>query len=146
MSVLHLAHEHFRKLVFSNKIRTATKHMALLCTRVYFYGYRVGWYLSNLRVECQNNGIECSVSTLYECKFIYQVCCVLGLDGTLYDYYGGKEDLASKRVQFVGNAEARIQEDYLRILRYFRSSSDKFVHLVFLRLGYWFQNKSVSVA
>jgi len=49
------------------------------------------------------------------------ICCGLGLDGTLYDYYGGKEDLADKKVQFVGNAEARIQEDYLRILRYFRS-------------------------
>lgn len=43
-----------------------------------------------------------------------------GLDGTLYDYYGGIDDLTSKKVQFVGNAATRIQEDYLRILRYFR--------------------------
>ena len=50
-------------------------------------------------------------------------CCVgLGLDGTLYDYFGGERDLLECRVCFVGNAEARIQEDYLRILRYFRYS------------------------
>ena len=44
----------------------------------------------------------------------------LGLDGSLYDYFGGREDLANKRVRFVGSPEKRIQEDYLRILRYFR--------------------------
>ena len=41
----------------------------------------------------------------------------LGLDGTLYDYFNGAEDLKLKRVRFVGDAEKRIQEDYLRILR-----------------------------
>ncbi|XP_041835574.1 CCA tRNA nucleotidyltransferase 1, mitochondrial isoform X2 [Melanotaenia boesemani] len=44
----------------------------------------------------------------------------LGLDGTLYDYFKGYEDLQNHRVRFVGSAEQRIQEDYLRILRYFR--------------------------
>ncbi|KAF6716453.1 CCA tRNA nucleotidyltransferase 1, mitochondrial [Oryzias melastigma] len=44
----------------------------------------------------------------------------LGLDGTLYDYFSGYEDLQNHRVRFVGRAEQRIQEDYLRILRYFR--------------------------
>ncbi|XP_065216795.1 CCA tRNA nucleotidyltransferase 1, mitochondrial-like [Planococcus citri] len=44
----------------------------------------------------------------------------LGLDGTVYDYFGGYEDLKNKRVLFVGTASKRIQEDYLRILRYFR--------------------------
>merc|ERR1711962_1182716 len=44
----------------------------------------------------------------------------LGLDGSLYDSFGGVEDLANKRVRFVGSPEKRIQEDYLRILRYFR--------------------------
>lgn len=40
--------------------------------------------------------------------------------GTVYDYFGGVEDLSNGRVRFVGNAEQRVQEDYLRILRYFR--------------------------
>ncbi|XP_067359676.1 CCA tRNA nucleotidyltransferase 1, mitochondrial isoform X2 [Channa argus] len=44
----------------------------------------------------------------------------LGLDGTLYDYFNGYEDLQNRKVRFVGSAEQRIQEDYLRILRYFR--------------------------
>jgi len=41
-------------------------------------------------------------------------------DGTVFDYFGGREDLATGRVRFVGVARARIAEDYLRILRYFR--------------------------
>lgn len=44
----------------------------------------------------------------------------LDLQGELTDYFGGKEDLEQRRVRFVGEAETRIQEDYLRILRYFR--------------------------
>merc|ERR1719187_2239804 len=44
----------------------------------------------------------------------------LGLDGVLYDYFKGHEDLNQRSVRFVGVAEERIQEDYLRILRYFR--------------------------
>lgn len=44
----------------------------------------------------------------------------LGFDGSVYDYFYGREDLKARRVSFVGNADARIKEDYLRILRYFR--------------------------
>ncbi|KAM9758635.1 CCA tRNA nucleotidyltransferase 1, mitochondrial [Menidia menidia] len=44
----------------------------------------------------------------------------LGLDGTLYDYFKGYEDLQNRQVRFVGSADQRIREDYLRILRYFR--------------------------
>lgn len=44
----------------------------------------------------------------------------LGLDGTVYDYFHGVEDLEKRRVAFVGDPAQRIQEDYLRILRYFR--------------------------
>lgn len=44
----------------------------------------------------------------------------LGFDGTVYDYFFGYEDLQQRRVIFVGDAAVRIQEDYLRILRYFR--------------------------
>ncbi|EGD57955.1 polynucleotide adenylyltransferase region [Novosphingobium nitrogenifigens DSM 19370] len=36
------------------------------------------------------------------------------------DYFGGQADLAAHRVRFIGDAETRIREDYLRILRYFR--------------------------
>jgi tRNA nucleotidyltransferase/poly(A) polymerase len=40
--------------------------------------------------------------------------------GALFDPLGGLADLKAGRVRFVGNAESRIREDYLRILRFFR--------------------------
>jgi poly(A) polymerase len=36
------------------------------------------------------------------------------------DYFGGEADLAVRLVRFIGDADARILEDHLRILRYFR--------------------------
>lgn len=42
------------------------------------------------------------------------------LEGNVYDYYYGYDDLQKRRVRFVGAPEQRIREDYLRILRYFR--------------------------
>jgi poly(A) polymerase len=41
-------------------------------------------------------------------------------DGTVYDYVGGLADLAERRVCFIGEPRQRIEEDYLRILRFFR--------------------------
>ncbi|WP_375620689.1 CCA tRNA nucleotidyltransferase [Bartonella sp. AA97HXZ] len=40
--------------------------------------------------------------------------------GNLYDDVGGLSDIASRTVRFIGVAEDRICEDYLRILRFFR--------------------------
>ncbi len=40
--------------------------------------------------------------------------------GTIYDYVDGQEDVAAQRVRFIGDPVARIREDYLRILRFFR--------------------------
>jgi poly(A) polymerase len=44
-------------------------------------------------------------------------------DGTLFDPLGGAADLEPTRVRFIGAARARIREDYLRILRFFRFSA-----------------------
>jgi poly(A) polymerase len=41
-------------------------------------------------------------------------------DGTLYDPTGGLADLERRRVRFVGDARTRIEEDVLRLLRFFR--------------------------
>lgn len=41
-------------------------------------------------------------------------------EGEVIDPLGGLPDLRAGRVRFVGDAEARIREDYLRILRFFR--------------------------
>lgn len=40
--------------------------------------------------------------------------------GTMFDPVGGFADLIGRRVRFVGEPEARIAEDFLRILRFFR--------------------------
>ena len=40
--------------------------------------------------------------------------------GNLFDPFNGKEDLEKGEVNFIGNPEKRIKEDYLRILRYIR--------------------------
>ncbi|WP_298395122.1 CCA tRNA nucleotidyltransferase [Sphingobium sp.] len=40
--------------------------------------------------------------------------------GAISDYFGGLADLDARRLRFIGDASARIAEDHLRILRYFR--------------------------
>ena len=42
------------------------------------------------------------------------------VEGRVHDYVGGLEDIAAKRVRFIGEPARRIAEDYLRILRFFR--------------------------
>ncbi|MEH6404546.1 MAG: CCA tRNA nucleotidyltransferase [Sneathiella sp.] len=42
------------------------------------------------------------------------------ISGTLYDYFDGLSDLKNGVVQFIGDAHNRIEEDYLRVLRFFR--------------------------
>ncbi len=51
-----------------------------------------------------------TINALYACP----------ISGEVRDYFGGLDDLAARRVRFIGDAEARIAEDHLRILRYFR--------------------------
>lgn len=41
-------------------------------------------------------------------------------DGLVHDPLNGLPDLEERRVRFIGDAHARIAEDYLRILRFFR--------------------------
>jgi poly(A) polymerase len=40
--------------------------------------------------------------------------------GEIFDYYDGLQDLEAGIIRFIGDANERIAEDYLRILRYFR--------------------------
>jgi poly(A) polymerase/tRNA nucleotidyltransferase (CCA-adding enzyme) len=44
-------------------------------------------------------------------------------EGRVIDPLGGLPDIAAKRIRFIEDAEARIREDYLRILRFFRFSA-----------------------
>lgn len=42
--------------------------------------------------------------------------------GLIYDYFEGISDLKNQKVKFIGDAISRIEEDFLRILRFFRFS------------------------
>lgn len=44
----------------------------------------------------------------------------VGADGEVIDLIGGLPDVETKTVRFIGDADTRIAEDYLRILRFFR--------------------------
>jgi len=44
--------------------------------------------------------------------------------GAVHDPLGGLRDLEAGRVRFIGDAQLRIREDYLRILRFFRFSAE----------------------
>ena len=52
------------------------------------------------------------------------------IHGRIFDPLNGIDDLKNGKVKFIGNAPERIQEDYLRILRYFRffANYSKFEH------------------
>ena len=41
-------------------------------------------------------------------------------DGNLFDPYDGRKDILAGKIEFIGDAEKRIKEDYLRIVRYIR--------------------------
>ena len=41
-------------------------------------------------------------------------------DFKVYDFYNGQEDLKNSILRFIGDPQARIKEDYLRIMRFFR--------------------------
>jgi len=42
------------------------------------------------------------------------------VDGDVIDYVGGLADIQTQTLRFIGDPEARIREDYLRVLRFFR--------------------------
>ena len=44
----------------------------------------------------------------------------LDINGNIFDPQGGKFDLKNNNIKFIGSPEKRIEEDYLRIIRYVR--------------------------
>ena len=47
----------------------------------------------------------------------------VGLDCKLWDFHNGIDDLKNRLIRFIGNADKRIKEDYLRSVRFFRFSA-----------------------
>jgi len=82
--------------------------------------------VATLRVDVETDGRHAKVQYTNDWKLDAERrdltfnAMSLELNGTLYDYFNGRKDLMEHRVRFVGDAKCRIEEDYLRILRYFR--------------------------
>ena len=49
-------------------------------------------------------------------------------DCKIYDFYNGQEDLKNNTLRFIGEPQARIKEDYLRIMRFFRFLTSNSAH------------------
>lgn len=88
-----------------------------------------GFEITTLRSDVQTDGRHAEVKWTSDWKkdaerrdFTINAM-YLDKEGNLYDYYNGLEDLNNKIVRFVGNADKRIKEDALRILRFFRFST-----------------------
>jgi len=47
----------------------------------------------------------------------------MDVNGNVFDFFGGQEDIKNKVIRFVGNAKKRIKKDYLRMLRAIRFAS-----------------------
>lgn len=85
-----------------------------------------GYEITSLRTESQHDGRHAVVA--YTKDWIEDLsrrdltinAMALTFDGKLIDPFAGSLDLQTKTVRFVGNAEERMHEDYLRILRFFR--------------------------
>ena len=69
--------------------------------------------------EVDSNRRDFTINALY-----------VGIDSKIYDFHNGITDLKKQIVNFIGDAEKRIKEDYLRIIRFFRFSA-KFDNLNF---------------
>ncbi|XP_076762277.1 CCA tRNA nucleotidyltransferase 1, mitochondrial [Xylocopa sonorina] len=82
--------------------------------------------ITTLRIDTHTNGRHAKVQFTKDWKLdalrrdLTINSMFLDLEGRVYDYFFGYDDLQERRVAFVGNPTCRIQEDYLRILRYFR--------------------------
>ena len=66
-------------------------------------------------VEFSDNWQEDSLRRDFTINSIYA-----DLEGNLFDPFNGKQDLKDGKIIFIGEADKRIKEDYLRILRYIR--------------------------
>ena len=85
-----------------------------------------GFEVTTLRKDIETNGRHAVVEfgADWEADAHRRDLTINGLscdrDGKVYDYVDGYKDILAKEVRFIGDAETRIKEDSLRILRFFR--------------------------
>lgn len=83
--------------------------------------------ITTLRVDAETDGRHAKVEFVEDFRldaarrdFTINAMSMTISTEQLFDYFGGQQDIKDKVIRFVGDAEKRIQEDYLRILRFFR--------------------------
>ena len=87
---------------------------------------KIPYEITTLRIDIETNGRQATVEFTTNFSLDAQRrdltinAMSMDLDGNIFDYFGGRADLKNGVVRFVGDADRRIKEDYLRILRYFR--------------------------
>lgn len=86
----------------------------------------VAYEITSLRQDAETDGRHATVvytrdwhTDLERRDFRFNAMS-MGFDGDLMDPFGGLTSLQNGLVEFVGDPRKRIQEDYLRILRWFR--------------------------
>ena len=82
--------------------------------------------ITTLRIDVETTGRHASVEFTRDWKqdaerrdLTFNAMSI-DMEGNLFDYFGGAQDLRDYVTRFVGDADQRIKEDYLRILRFFR--------------------------
>lgn len=87
---------------------------------------KVAFEITSLRVDVESDGRRAKVAFTDDWQAdaarrdftINALSC--SPDGDIYDYFGGLDDLGRGHIRFVGTPRARIAEDRLRLLRFFR--------------------------
>jgi poly(A) polymerase len=87
---------------------------------------RKGYEITTLRRDVETDGRRAKVAFTDDWKadaarrdFTFNALYA-DADGKIYDYFDGRADLVARHVRFIGDPYARIREDALRILRFFR--------------------------
>lgn len=85
--------------------------------------------ITTLRVDCKTDGRHAVVAFTSDWRedakrrdFTINAL-YMASDGKIFDPFNGLEDIKEKRVRFIGNPRDRINEDALRILRFYRFSA-----------------------
>lgn len=87
----------------------------------------IEYEITTLRIDVETDGRHAEVEWTNDFRedalrrdFTVNAMSMSLINGWVYDYFDGVNDLETKTLRFVGEPSERIKEDYLRILRYFR--------------------------
>ena len=87
---------------------------------------RKGYEITTLRRDVQTDGRHAVVAFTDDWRLdasrrdFTMNALYCDVDGTISDYFNGADDAQQGHVRFIGDAQMRIKEDVLRILRFFR--------------------------